>query len=232
VEVEIRSIGFDTASQSPVIVLQDKAKRVALPIWIGANEAQAIALQLEGMTPPRPLTHDLMKAVLDETGVSFDRAVIEDLRDSTYYARIYLHANGKQLAIDSRPSDAIALAVRFHKPIFVARALLQQGDTIELGEQALAGGSVTRAGVTMQDLTGDLASYFDLPAARGVLVSDVAADARVGLRRGDVILEIDGEKVADLASLQAKLDALGPGGRVDLAVQRARKVVHVAYAAE
>lgn len=232
VEVEIRSIGVDQVSRAPVILLQDKAKRVALPIWIGPNEAQAIAMQLEGITPPRPLTHDLMKSALEQAGVSFDKVVIENVRDSTYFARIFLHGNGKKVELDSRPSDAIALAVRFHKPIFVSRALLRLDTAIDLRQEALAAGALTLSGITMQDLTDDLAAYFDLPAGSGVLVSNVARDARIGLQRGDVIVEIDGKPVSGLAALQPKLDSLRPGTRADLCVRRGTKKVHVDFIAE
>jgi len=232
VEVEVRSIGVDQVSRAPVILLQDKAKRVALPIWIGPSEAQAIAMQLEGITPPRPLTHDLMKSALEQAGVAFDKVVIENLRDSTYYARIFLHGNGKKVELDSRPSDAIALAVRFHKPIFVSRALLRQDTAIDLRQEAINAGALTLSGVTMQDLTDELAAYFNLPAGSGVLVSNVAGDARIALRRGDVIVEIDGKAIRDLAALQTKLDSLRPGARADLSVQRGGEVVHVDFIGE
>ena len=132
IEVEVRSVGFDNASHAPVVVLQDHDRKVALPIWIGPAEAQSIAMQMEGVNPPRPLTHDLIKSILDQSGVEFERAVIQDLKESTYYARICLRAGGHDLEIDSRPSDAIALAIRFHKPIFVATGLLHGDSSIDL----------------------------------------------------------------------------------------------------
>ena len=132
VEVEVRSVGFDNASHAPVVVLQDHDRKVALPIWIGPAEAQAIAMQMEGINPPRPMTHDLMKTILDDAGVQFDKVIIQDLKDTTYYARIYLRSGRQDLQVDSRPSDAIALAVRFHRPIYVTTALLRGGTTIDL----------------------------------------------------------------------------------------------------
>ena len=229
VEVEVRSVGLDHTSRSPVVVLQDKAKRVALPIWIGPTEAQSIAMQMEGLNPPRPLTHDLMKLALEQAGVEFEKVVIQDLKESTYYARIFLRSGRKDLELDSRPSDAIALAVRFHKPIFVATALLKQDVAIDLRREALADGSTTLAGVTLQELTQDLANYFGLPSGRGVLVSDVARDAQAALRRGDIILEVDGEGVTGLSALHAKLSALRPGAHADLSVQRGADQVHVDF---
>ena len=122
----------DPASRSPVVLLEDKAHNVALPIWIGPAEAHAIASQLEGVESPRPLTHDLMKAVIERVGVGLQRVVIRELRDNTYYASIVLLWDGEEVEIDSRPSDAIALAVRFGQPIFVNRALLEGQTALDL----------------------------------------------------------------------------------------------------
>ncbi|HVN85096.1 MAG TPA: bifunctional nuclease domain-containing protein [Candidatus Binatia bacterium] len=227
VEVEIRSVGVDQASRLPVLVLQDKAKHVALPIWIGPGEAQAIATQLEGVAPPRPMTHDLIKVMLDEAGVEFQRVLIGDLKDSTYYAHIFLRSGRKDIEIDSRPSDAIALAVRFRKPIFIARSLLERDGAIDLRKQAKAAGGFTFAGITVQELTDDLASYFDVPPGHGVLVSDVARDVSAAVKRGDVIVELNGEPIADVASLQAKIEQLGTGAHADLAVRRGRDDVRI-----
>jgi uncharacterized protein len=231
VEVEVRSVGLDDASRLPVVLLQDKAKRLALPIWIGPAEAQAIAMQLEGINPPRPMTHDLMKAVLEQAGVQLDKVVINDLKNSTYYARILLHSGTKTINLDSRPSDAIALAVRFHKPIFVARSLFKQAATIDLQQQALTAGAVTVAGVTMQPMTEDLAEYFGLPPGHGALVSDVTPDARAALRRGDVVLEVDGEPVKDLKQLQSKLEAIKQGKHAQLSIRRGTADLHVDFSA-
>jgi bifunctional DNase/RNase len=117
VEVEVLRLGFDPAAGTPVVILREKTGERMLPIWIGEPEAQAILLKLHGIEPLRPLTSDLLKAVLDTTGNRVDRIVINDLRDQTFYATIYLdHARYR---IDSRPSDAIALALACKAPIFV-----------------------------------------------------------------------------------------------------------------
>ena len=195
-EVEVRSVGFDSLSHAPVVVLQDHDRRVALPIWIGAAEAQAIAMQMRGIAPPRPMTHDLIKSMLDQAGIELRKVVIQDLKESTYVASIYLHTASQDLQIDSRPSDAIALAVRFHSPIFVATGLLKGDTTIDLQREAATESTVKIAGVTLQNLTDEIAEYFSLPPGTGVLVADVAADAAPGgqeLQRGDVILEVDGQ---------------------------------------
>lgn len=215
IEVEVSRVGLDSSSKSPVVVLEDKARTVALPIWIGPAEAQSIAIRLEGIDTPRPLTHDLMKSVLERLGVTLRRVVIEDLREATYYARIVLVQSGEEVEIDSRPSDAIALAIRFGQPIFVAATLLAGQNAIDLGDSA--GASVTLRGLTVQTLSEKLADHFSLPHGHGVLVSNVAEDAPIELRRGDVILEVEGDPVTSVADLRRRL-AAAPDG--ELSVQR------------
>jgi bifunctional DNase/RNase len=229
VQVEVRSIGYDNATHAPVVVLQDQDHKVALPIWIGTAEAQAIAMQMQGISPPRPMTHDLIKSILDQTGVEFQKVVIQELKDTTYYATIWLHTNRKDLQIDSRPSDAIALAIRFHRPIFVAMALLQGGTTIDLQHEAPADSVQKISGVTVQNLTDEMAEYFSLPVGKGVIVADVERDAPAGLLRGDVILEIDGEAVSGVGDFTNKLRALKAGSSAKLSVQRGSKRVPVEF---
>jgi bifunctional DNase/RNase len=230
VEVEVRSVGFDSASQAPVVVLQDHDRKLALPIWIGPAEAQSIAMQMQGVNPPRPMTHDLIKTMLDQAGVQFQKVVIRDLKESTYFARIYLHAGRQDLEIDSRPSDAIALAVRFHSPIFVATALMRGETAIDLQHAAPAANVVKFSGVSVQNLTDDLAEYFSLPPGKGVLVADVDRVAPEGLRRGDVILEVNGTAVTGVGDFQAKLQAVERGTPVRLSVQRGGERLDVQFA--
>jgi bifunctional DNase/RNase len=229
VEVEVRSVGFDNASQAPVVVLQDHDRKLALPIWIGPAEAQSIAMQMQGVNPPRPMTHDLIKTMLDRTGVEFRKVVIGDLKDSTYFARIYLHAGRQDLEIDSRPSDAIALAVRFHRPIFVATALMHGATAIDLQHAAPGSNVLKVAGVSVQDMTDELAEYFSLPPGKGVLVADVDKVSPEGLRRGDVILEMNGAVITGVADFQAKLAAKS-GTQVHLSVQRGGERINIPFA--
>jgi hypothetical protein len=223
VEVEVRSISIDPVSRSPVVLLQDHDRKLALPIWIGAGEAQAIAMQMQGVAPPRPLTHDVVKTILDGAGVELQRVVITDLKDNTYFARIHLRAGRKDLDIDSRPSDAIALAVSYHRPIFVATALLKGNGAVDLTRNG-ASNTASVAGVTVQNLTDELAEYFSLPSGQGVLVAEIQAGSVGDLKRGDVILEIDGEKVAGVGDFEHKLHG---SGRVQLSVQRGSERLRV-----
>ena len=220
IQVEVQSVGFDPALNSPVVVLQNKEKTKAIPIWIGMPEAQAIYLQLEGKALPRPMTHDLMKNILEQVGVEFEKVVVSELKETTYYSHIHLVQGGKPLEIDSRPSDAIALALRFHRPIYIAKNLFETARPAEVVSTKGAAASATVAGLTVQNLTADLAAHFQLPANGGVLV----ASATVGsgeetLQRGDVITGVDGEAVHDIEEFRRKLGK-GSGTAVTLQVQR------------
>jgi bifunctional DNase/RNase len=229
VEVEVRSVGFDHASNAPVVVLQDHDRKVALPIWIGPAEAQSIAMQLQGINAPRPMTHDLIKAILDGAGVELQKVVILDLKESTYYARIHLRSGRHELQIDSRPSDAIALAVRFHRPIFVATELMTGTSTIDLRREAPGTSTVKFSGITVQNLTDELAEYFDLPTGTGVIVADIERDAPAGLQRGDIILEIDGVAVTGVGDFTTKMRAVQHGIPAHLSVQRGAEHVPVPF---
>lgn len=130
VPMSIKGLMLDPVSNSPIIVLKDEGETCFLPIWVGIFEANAIALQLENVTTPRPMTHDLLKNMIAELNAQVTRIVINDLRDSTFFARILLAIGEKTLELDARPSDAIALALRVEAPIFVAQTVLDQAQTI------------------------------------------------------------------------------------------------------
>jgi hypothetical protein len=229
VEVEVRNVAFDHTSNSPVVVLQDKGKRKAIPIWVGPFEAQAIAMEMQGVSSARPLTHDLMKTILEGLGAEVERVVIEELRGSTYYAMIHLAARGDRLRIDSRPSDAIALALRVRKPIFVNVALLSRESAVDLAPaEGLAAARLW--GLTLQDVTEPLAEFFALGAADGVLVSDVDRDAAAAaVQRGDVITDLNGEAVHGLAELTQRAIALAVGVPVNLGLRRQGTEVRVNF---
>lgn len=126
VSVSVDRVTLDTATNRFVVVLKDDEKNRWLPIVVGSTEAQAIALQLEKVEPPRPLTHDLMKNLLESIDVKISRVVVSALRENTYYAQIGLQLNGKKREIDARPSDAIALALRMKAPIFVEEEVMKK----------------------------------------------------------------------------------------------------------
>lgn len=126
VRVEIDSIRVSLMSQDRVIVLKDTNADRYLPIWIGAPEAEAIRVELQGVSITRPLTHDLLKAVIHELGGKVEYILVNDLRNDVFYARIKINVNNRSVEIDSRPSDAIALAVRLKVPIYVAESVMMQ----------------------------------------------------------------------------------------------------------
>ncbi len=130
VPMSIKGLMLDPVSNSPIVVLKDEDEKFFLPIWVGIFEANAIALQLENVTTPRPMTHDLLRNMISELDARVTRVVINDLRDSTFFAQIRVITGGRTMEIDARPSDAIALALRTEAPIFVAQSVLEQAQTI------------------------------------------------------------------------------------------------------
>ncbi len=135
VAVKVDRVTLDTSTNRFVVILKDEVHGRWLPIVVGSTEAQAIALQLEKITPPRPLTHDLMRNLLSSLDVEVTRVIVNDLRENTYYALISLKVNGDQKEIDARPSDAIALALRMHAPIFVDEEVMRKAAVIERREE-------------------------------------------------------------------------------------------------
>ena len=113
-------------SDSQVVILQDETKANTLPIWVGVAEGTAIRLAMEGVIPPRPLSHDLIRNLTEQLGLKISKVVVTDVKNNTYYASIYLSSKQSELTVDSRPSDAIALAVRTHSPIYVAQDVLDR----------------------------------------------------------------------------------------------------------
>jgi bifunctional DNase/RNase len=134
VPMSIKGLMLDPVSNSPIVVLKDEEEKFFLPIWVGIFEANAIALQLENVSTPRPMTHDLLKSAIAQLDARVTRIVINDLRDSTFFAQIRVMVNrggdDTMLELDARPSDAIALALRTEAPIYVAQSVLDQAQTI------------------------------------------------------------------------------------------------------
>lgn len=134
--VEIKGLMLDPSSNIPIVILRDTESQLFLPIWIGVFEANAIALRIEGVEPPRPMTHDLLRLVLEQLGAKVEKIVISDLRESTFFALIHLRQGGQSVSVDARPSDAIALALRTEAPIFVLRSVLEKAQAADLTAEA------------------------------------------------------------------------------------------------
>jgi bifunctional DNase/RNase len=136
VEVVVHGLTMDSKNNNPVILLKQKDGQKVMPIWIGLFEANSIAMSLGGVDVPRPMTHDLLKSVLEQSGLSVERVAVTELKDNTFYATIFLRRNDSQIQVDSRPSDAIALAVRSQCPIFIMDSIFTQSsidlDSIEI----------------------------------------------------------------------------------------------------
>ena len=131
VPMSIKGLMLDPVSNSPIVVLKDENEKFFLPIWVGIFEANAIALQLENISTPRPMTHDLLRNVIQDLKATVQKVVVCDLQDNTFYALIYLSLNGDTLAVDARPSDAIALALRTRAPIFVEETVIDHAKTVD-----------------------------------------------------------------------------------------------------
>ena len=127
IEMKVMGIALDTRTGSPIVVLHDKDNRRALPIWIGSAEASAIIRKIENLEVVRPMTHDLIPDIIEKTGFSLSRVEINDVEEETYYAKIFITKGDETIEIDSRPSDAIAVAIRVDAPIFVSANVLANG---------------------------------------------------------------------------------------------------------
>jgi bifunctional DNase/RNase len=125
VEMKIRGLLMDPVTNTPIVILRDSGSETVLPIWVGVYEANAIALEIEKVSTPRPMTHDLIKNVLAGLDARVHKVVVTELKDDTFYAVIWMEREGKIISVDSRPSDALALALRVDCPIFVEEEVLK-----------------------------------------------------------------------------------------------------------
>ena len=216
--VFVKTVLINSRNRQPIVVLEDKERGKVLPIWIGPAEAQAIMMQLRGITPPRPMTHDLLGNVIGGLKAKVVRVIITELKGGTFYAHIMMEASDRRFSIDSRPSDAIALALRVRAPIFAPAKVLRDG--------VIAGSPPKlthrdRLGMVLQSMNASLARYFGGGVAGGLLVSQVAAGKpaeKSGLRRGDVIFQVEGKKVLSVESFEEEFLKRADG--MNLSVRR------------
>ena len=136
-EFKIKGLMMDPVTNSPIVILQDLEETTLLPIWVGIFEANAIALQIERVDTPRPMTHDLLKNILLHLGAEISKIVVTELKDNTFYAMIHVELDGQPTALDSRPSDAIALALRTDAPIFVTEQVIANSRSLALDKKDL-----------------------------------------------------------------------------------------------
>jgi bifunctional DNase/RNase len=162
VEMTVESVRINLATQQRVVILKATKQERYLFIWIAYAEAYAIAVELQGTTSPRPLTHDLLKDVIEKLDAKIESIVISDLIDEIYYARIVLDVSGRHVEIDSRPSDAIALAVRSKTPIYVEESVLERAGVVpELNEESQRPALRSEQGKTEEADDDNLDAYRD-----------------------------------------------------------------------
>ena len=135
IEMELTGVRVELPTNQPIVLLRERDGERYLPIWIGASEAAAIALSLQGVVTPRPMTHDLLKTILEDLSVDVQRIVVTELRDATFFATIQLQRQGEDHEVSSRPSDAIALAVRMAVPIFANEDVLNEASILIPGDE-------------------------------------------------------------------------------------------------
>jgi bifunctional DNase/RNase len=132
IEMTIKGLMMDPITSLPIIILRDKEGQRVLPIWVGPAEAQAIAMQIENVPTQRPMTHDLLKNVIEDLKASVEKIVVCDLKDNTFYALIHLIVGSEAVVVDARPSDAIALALRTKSPIYVEEQVIDNAKTMDV----------------------------------------------------------------------------------------------------
>jgi uncharacterized protein len=224
VRVEVANVGVDKEGM-PYVVLEDASGGHVLPIMIGENEARGIALQLHGLNPGRPLTYDLIRNIIETTGNHVDRVEVNDLRDETYYATILLDQGRHRL--DSRPSDAIAVALATNAPIYVDAKLFEPGGAAVKADEQVPQ-SVNGLGLKVQELSPEIAGYFDAKAGSALLVADVSGEAsHAGIARGDLITQIGPSQVHTLKDFAKSVTQVEQDHTITLTIEhegRLRKV--------
>ncbi len=135
IEMTIKGLMVDPITNMPIVILKDKDGERVLPIWVGIFEANAIALQIENIATPRPMTHDLLRNVIADLDGAVDRVVVSDLKENTFFAIIHLTVKGERVVVDARPSDAIALALRTRAPILVEETVIDNAKTVDFASE-------------------------------------------------------------------------------------------------
>jgi bifunctional DNase/RNase len=220
VETKVKTVMVDPNTQSPVVVLETVADKKLLPIWIDVPEARAIAIEIEQIKVPRPLTHDLIRNILQGLGATLQRATITDLRNSTYFAILSLGVKGQELQIDCRPSDAIAVALRMKAPIFASTQVLAKSKPMP-SQPTHSEQTQKRLGIQAQDLTTELANLLESQQQKGVLVTEVALGSsamKAGLQRGDIITKANEQVISSATDLESLIQSMKSSSQIKLEV--------------
>lgn len=226
VEMKVKGVRLDPFGQNPVVILVDKEEKTALAIWIGPTEAAAIDRELNRVTTPRPMTHDLFHSVLGKVKAKVKEVKITDLKEQTYYALLVLSFNQETAEIDARPSDAIILALKSEAPISVAAKVLEaQG--ISLSARTSLG---ERWGIRVQELTPSLAVQFNFRGEKGVLVSEVIPGSpaeAAGLKAGDIIVKINSKEMGSVQEFEEAFHSIDPENPVRLTIFTSDKLSEI-----
>jgi bifunctional DNase/RNase len=219
VEMEVKGVRMDVLGQNPVVILADKEGRKALPIWIGLLEANAIERELNSVTTSRPMTHDLLHSILEQVRVKVKEVKIVDLKDHTYYAKLFLIVNKELIELDARPSDAIIMALKSKAPVYVAAKIIDDQGVLLTRKEALG----ERYGIRVQELTPSLASHFNFKGEKGVLVSEVvsgSASEASGIKAGDIITKVHVKEVGSVQEFEETFDALKAESSIHISLFR------------
>ena len=229
IEMKVKTVVIDPNAQSPVVVLEGVAAKEFLPIWIDVPEARAISMEIEQVKTPRPLTHDLIRNILNGLGAKVNRVTITDLRNNTYMATISMAIKGQESEIDSRPSDAIAIALRMNAPIYVSLQVIEKSKP-SAGPTSRTEQTQRRLGLQAQELTAELAKLMDSQSAHGVIVTEVmtgSAAMKADIQRGDIITKINDQPVQNTAALEKLIQAVSTPGQVRIESVRKGKATTI-----
>jgi len=222
VEVELATVTLLPFADAPVVLLREPLSNSVVPIFIGPAEARAIVMAQQGVQPPRPMTHDLTTSLLKQLGGTLERVIVDALHEGTYYGALEIDLGGRRgrTLIDSRPSDALALAIRSGARIMVAPDILEAGSTLpleDLGDDT----PVTALGVTVVAASPTLAEALGLPDAPGVLVSAVEGLAAIsGVQAGSYITQVNDQAIAAPLDFLNAVNATPSGRKAQLKVWR------------
>lgn len=228
-EVKVKTVTLDPSSQTPVVILEVVQDKSFLPIWIGNAEAASIAMELEHVAVPRPNTHDLIRTILENLGASLHRITITDMKNNTYFASLTLKIKGQEIDVDSRPSDAIAIALRMKAPIYASSEVLAKARQMPAGPQA---GELRKTlGIQVQELTAELAKLLESSIKRGLLVADVelgSVASVAGLQRGDIILKVNEQAIQSTAEMEFLLKNTKKSKQLKVEINRKGKTLSLA----
>lgn len=223
VTVELATVGVDMHSRTPVVLLREAETGQSVPILVGVAEAEAIARSLHDVVMPRPMTHDLMAAVLGELNAEVEEVVVSEVRNGTFIGVLRVRVAGEDATrdVDSRPSDAMALALRTGAPIRVARQIMDEAPDIDFmapdGDQQV----VRALGISVRAPNPELREEFDLPDRDGVIAVDVSATAaEAGVQRGDLIVDVEGRTPVDPMDFFDAVQSAGSSDRVRMVLWR------------